>query len=343
MNKYLLHIIVLLLLAFNVRAQDPQYSQFYAAPLYVNPAFTGLTEHHRIVMNVRDQWPALPNAFYSTAISYDRWADDLNSGFGLIATGELAGYGALWKVEVAPCYAYQVVINEEIILRAGTKVGYSTIGLSRGELIFNDQLISEDGNTTVETNILNSRDYLDISAGALGMMEFYWLGFSVNHINTPDRSLLKDGFDDVLPTKLSIHGGAKIPISEINRSKTTSDEDISPAFHYKSQGKFDQLDLGLYYNRNPIVFGIWYRALHLWKRNDPRFANNDAITLLFGVKNPGKFSMGISYDITVSRLGVLNSAGSGEISMIYEMGSEKEAQEKELHCAMRKILIYSGN
>src|SRR5690606_24447259 len=143
------------------------------------------------------------------------------------------------------------------------------------ELIFNDQLISEDGASSVETNILNSRKYLDISTGALGMYKIYWFGFSVNHLNTPDQSLLKDGEESLLPTKVSMHGGAKIPLSQINESKP-SDEDISPAVLYKAQGKFGQLDLGIYYNRNPLVFGLWYRGLQTVKRYEPGFANNDA-------------------------------------------------------------------
>lgn len=28
-----------------LHAQDPQFSQFYAAPLYINPAFTGASEY----------------------------------------------------------------------------------------------------------------------------------------------------------------------------------------------------------------------------------------------------------------------------------------------------------
>jgi type IX secretion system PorP/SprF family membrane protein len=316
-----------LLIPFMGHAQDPQYSQFYAAPLYINPAFTGLTAQHRLVFNFRDQWPALPNAFYSTAFSYDRRFDDLNSGIGLIATGELAGYGSLWKVELAPTYAYEAIINEKIMVRAGVKVGYNTIGLSRSELIFNDQLISEDGATSVESNLLTSRRYVDISAGALGMMEFYWFGFAVSHLNTPDQSLLKDGESSILPTKVSFHGGAKIPLSELDKNKP-SDEDISPAFQYKSQAKFDQLDLGIYYNRNPMVFGMWYRGIQFLKRYEPGFGNNDAITLMFGIKSPEKFSIGFSYDVTISKLGVLNSAGSGEVSMIYEWAVKKKRRKK---------------
>ena len=62
-------ILMILSLGTTVQAQDPQFSQFYAAPLYTNPAFTGLTNQHRFVANVRDQWPGLSNDFLSTSFA----------------------------------------------------------------------------------------------------------------------------------------------------------------------------------------------------------------------------------------------------------------------------------
>jgi hypothetical protein len=43
--------------------QDYQFTQFYAAPVNLNPAFTGNTTQSRLVMNYRNQWTAIPGAF----------------------------------------------------------------------------------------------------------------------------------------------------------------------------------------------------------------------------------------------------------------------------------------
>ena len=52
-----------------VKAQDPQFSQFYAAPLYINPAFTGASEYTRIGANYRNQWPGISGSFVTTSAS----------------------------------------------------------------------------------------------------------------------------------------------------------------------------------------------------------------------------------------------------------------------------------
>lgn len=74
-----------LVLVVNVAfAQDPQFSQYYQAPLYLNPGFTGITPQQRLAINHRIQWPNLPQAFSTYSFSYDIFVDELKSGFGIL-------------------------------------------------------------------------------------------------------------------------------------------------------------------------------------------------------------------------------------------------------------------
>ncbi|MFT4523977.1 MAG: hypothetical protein ACI85F_000118, partial [Bacteroidia bacterium] len=50
-------------------AQDPQFTQFYANPLYLNPAFAGSKRCPRVVMNYRNQWPAISGTFVTYSAS----------------------------------------------------------------------------------------------------------------------------------------------------------------------------------------------------------------------------------------------------------------------------------
>ena len=58
-------------------AQDVQYSQFYANPLFLNPAFAGSTEMARLGVNFRNQWPALDESF----VAYTAYADIFSERF----------------------------------------------------------------------------------------------------------------------------------------------------------------------------------------------------------------------------------------------------------------------
>ncbi|HQK98508.1 MAG TPA: type IX secretion system membrane protein PorP/SprF, partial [Bacteroidia bacterium] len=64
-------------------AQDPQFTQFYANPLYLNPAFAGSGRCPRVGINYRNQWPALKQTYITTSASYDQHFDALNGGVGL--------------------------------------------------------------------------------------------------------------------------------------------------------------------------------------------------------------------------------------------------------------------
>jgi type IX secretion system PorP/SprF family membrane protein len=67
---------VLLFFVFTVASgQDPQFSQYYQSPLYLNPGFTGITNQQRATFIHRVQWPNLPQSFATFAASYDIWVD----------------------------------------------------------------------------------------------------------------------------------------------------------------------------------------------------------------------------------------------------------------------------
>jgi len=46
--------------------QDPQFTQFYANPLYLAPSFAGATQQDRITAVYRNQWPELNNVLSHT-------------------------------------------------------------------------------------------------------------------------------------------------------------------------------------------------------------------------------------------------------------------------------------
>ena len=100
---------------------------------------------------------------------------------------------------------------------------------------------------------------------------------------------------------------------------------ITAAFNFKHQLKWNQLDIGAYYNRNAFVMGLWYRGIPLIKTSS--VSSNDAIIFLVGLKTNGT-KIGYSYDITISKLAG-DTGGSHEISLVYEYPYKKKRRRNK--------------
>ena len=327
MKKWL-YISLLMLIGVNMSAQDSQFTQFYAAPTYLNPAFAGTSVQNRIIANYRNQWPAIPGGFQSYAFSYDHYAPQINSGFGLLATHEKAGSGALRATNIAVQYAYEIRIRRDVFFLPALQFGYSTRNINFSNLVFSDQLIRDNAETTLETANFEPVNFLDVGTGFLLFSTKYWLGGSVHHLNQPNESLFPQVVS-LIDRKYSLHGGYRFRLNGkfYNRSKNY----LVTAFNFKSQGTFSQLDLGAYVELNPMTFGIWYRGLPP-SGNGFGDINQDAVAVLVGFQS-GSYKIGYSYDLTISTLSLGVSSGSHEISFIYDW-----ANKRNIRLAKRRII-----
>ena len=69
---------------------------------------------------------------------------------------------------------------------------------------------------------------------------------------------------------------------------------------------------------------MWYRGIPGLKAYKKGYGNNDALVGLIGYRIDD-LSFGYSYDITISKLAVITSLGSHEISLVYEFNNKKFA------------------
>jgi type IX secretion system PorP/SprF family membrane protein len=299
-------------------AQDPQFSQFYATPTYLSPAFAGTTVQSRFALQCRDQWPSIPGAFVSYNLAADQYLSNLNSGIGILASGDQAGSGALRSTSITLQYAYEIRLKHKVYLRPALQIGYVNHTVDYSRLIFNDQL--ERGGDVSTYDYYDGRKvgYADIGSGLLYFTPKLWLGVALLHMNQGNQSLLQG--ESVVPRAFSMHGGYRFKIRSGGMVHKDA-QSIVGAFNYRSQGKFDQLDIGAYYERDPIFAGVWYRGLPL-KAYRPGYQNNDAISLVAGFK-VGDWRFGYSYDITISRL-ALNSGGAHEITTIFVLADKRK-------------------
>jgi type IX secretion system PorP/SprF family membrane protein len=309
-------------------AQDQQYTQFYAAPMALNPAFAGTSIQSRVATTYRNQWPAIPKAFVSYNFSFDHFVPEIKSGLGLNISHDRAGTGALTFTSVALQYAYEINITRKISIRPAISLGYGSNFLDIDKLTFSDQLArEEDGLTTLDPDrarfAQDPVNYPDFGAGFLVFSDKFWFGAALHHINEPVHSLV--GRESILPRRFSAHGGIRIKISDVGAFSKR--QYIVPAFNYQNQGLFDQLDLGFYYEYDPIVLGLWYRGIPGVKENANSSVNQDAIAVLVGYEI-NNMRIGYSYDLTISSL-TPNSGGAHEITVVMEFASRKSKKKNK--------------
>lgn len=310
-----------------LRAQDPQFSQFYAAPLYINPAFTGASQFTRFGVNYRSQWPNLDASFETFSFYADHYIDKYKSGIGFIITTDREGQQGLKSTNIGFSYAYQLRLGENLVFRPG--VQYNLFNRSAGfqQLVFANQIDPITGSidpsiTDPSVNGQNLRvNFGDISVGGMFYSRRLFLGAAIQHITEPNQSLI--GENSPLPQRLTIHGGYKINIGRgpLRRdlTYTHAERSVTPVFQYKQQGPFTQLDIGAFIHLEPINFGIQYRGVPF--KQFENFPNNEALIFSLGVTT-NNFNIGYSFDYTLSDLSI-DAGGAHEFSLSYFLDFNK--------------------
>src|SRR6218665_347286 len=94
-SKSLGLLILLIVKIHGATAQDPQFTQFYASPLYLNTAFAGAVEGAPVVMDYRNQWPRIYANYNNVTAWGDVYSEDKNSGVGLLLSHDAQGISGL--------------------------------------------------------------------------------------------------------------------------------------------------------------------------------------------------------------------------------------------------------
>jgi type IX secretion system PorP/SprF family membrane protein len=307
-------ILFLITCLFRGYAQDPHFSQFYSNYLYLAPSFAGLTDKNRIAFNYRNQWPEIKYGYQTFSGSFDKFIEKFKSGIGVLIFQDVAGSGKLRTTSLGIQYSFDFNITKTWHMRPGLHFNYTERGIDFNRLLWNDQ-ISASGNAPVSAELVPMEKVgdIDVSTSLLTYSDKFWAGISVDHLLKPNQSLYfyeeEDGNQAKVPIKYSFFGGVKFVRPEhLLRPIPTS---IQLAFLYRQQEQFRQLDLGVYWYHSPLVAGIWYRGIPMYKE----VFNRDAMTVLIGIKSRN-MNIGYSYDFTISKL-VGNTGGAHEVSISY--------------------------
>ena len=302
-------------------AQDAEFSQFYSNPLLLNPAFAGTARGPRVVMSHRDQWPAISGGFVTQAVGYDQQFSSISGGLGLVVMTDQAALNTLETTRITGMYSYQQAISRKLSLRMALEASYQQKQLDWSNLSFGDMIdprwgfIYETQDVPRGENVRN----VDFGAGLLAFTDKFYAGVAGHHLNEPNESLVIGV--SRLPMKITGHAGAKLPLQ---RSVKGVEAWISPNILYRIQGEFQQLNIGTYVSKGPLVAGIWHRGF--FGEN----SNSDALIVLLGVET-SLMRFGYSYDITISELGPA-TGGAHEISLSMKFSTPQRSKFRTVSC-----------
>src|SRR5665213_2727644 len=140
MKKAVLTPFILLFAMGWAKAQDPEFTQTMASPMYFNPAFTGIQQNLRAGLQLRDQWPSVSGGFITTAATADIGFPKINSGVGLMLMRDQAGDGNLTTNSISLTYAYEIKLGPFSNLRLALSPSMFQRTVDFSKLRFGDQI-----------------------------------------------------------------------------------------------------------------------------------------------------------------------------------------------------------
>ena len=303
--------ILLMTTALQVKGQDPEFSQFYANPLYLNPAFTGTSEYQRVVANYRNQWPKQGNTYVTYNFTWDQFVSSIRSGFGVKLMYDRELNGVVNSINTSFLYSYHIKVNDRLFYTMALEAGFIYKQFNTSGLIFPGMIDQETG-TITGTYPLPFEDgqkiFPDFSFGMAGQLDDVYFGAAIHHLTQPDQSIIEGDQVGRLPLKITLHAGTKS--HQFHRGLISREFTLSPNLIYRQQGSFKQINAGIYMKEDWLAFGLWYR--------NNLSVRPDALIAMIGIQKE-KFQFGYSFDFSLSNVAAY-SYGSHEISLTFFFG-----------------------
>ena len=311
-------IIILLILCFEMNAQDAHFSQFYAAPMTLNPALTGLSSYKiKATAQYREQWNSVTMPYVAMQSGVEkRWDTGFNNkiGAGIFLSNYQSGDSQFKNPQIFVSGAFHKGFdnNGNHLLSIGSQFGVVQRSIS-DNLTFNSQFDGSyfDQNINSGETISNPKFvYLD---GSIGIsyahikdeQSSFYSGFSLFHLNRPDISFTSTS--EMLDKRMVLYAGNSLPI---NQRLTLLMQAL-----YMKQGLFTEVNLGAML-RYDLSIKDSDKTLALTLGTTHRFGDAQ---ILIGRLDYNSMSIGLAYDMNFSTLAkASNIRGGYEMVVIYQ-------------------------
>ena len=310
-QKIYFFFILLCLTILKSFGQDAHFSQFYANPLYLNPAFAGTVNCPRFSLNFRDQWPAIPKNFLTFSASYDQHINALHGGLGVLLSADVAGGGMLQTYNAGAMYNFRVRASHSFNLQFALQGNYMFNSLNWDRQLASD-LLNPSAPADIFDGLIERQSQFDAAVGMVGYTPYLYFGLAVHHLLPLKMSSFRYATAK-WGVKWSAHIGGKITIHQKMRTEVNfGDIFLYPNLVFISQGKFHYLHEGFYFSFYPFTVGAWLRH---------NFKNLDALIVSCGVEYKF-FKIGYSYDFNLTKLE--GTGGAHEISLQFTIPCDND-------------------
>ena len=311
--------------------QDPGYTQFYNAPLYYNPAYTGLYSGFRIRFSTRNQDPELETSFRSYHLSADIADRNLpgSGGIGLIFNTDNEGVGFIKNYNLGVSISARVPLSGFVLGQVGIKIAWFQKHIVWNDFVLSEKIKKKYGNIydsgfiRPDANVLNLPDF---AVG--GLVQFInrkgrlsgTVGLSVDHLFEPDESFIPTE-KALLPRRWTGHADVIWSIKGRSGAKTAIKDmlRLNPGVVFQHQGQLNSLQTGV----NATKFGLY---LGLWYKGEFGLLNSNSLAFIGGYRYVFAKDISIkftySYDLPLTGRTTI-SGGAHEISLVLEFSNLK--------------------
>lgn len=334
MKKFAI-IFLFIISASTILAQDMHFSQYYAAPLSLNPAQTGLIKGRlRIGINSKNQWSSVSKPYQTISAYFDMQAMRRKYrkdavGVGILFDADIAGDSRFSTILAGFSLSYikSLTSRNNNFISVGIMPALVQKSIDYSKLYYDSQYNGNSYDPSIdpcEQYRINNFAYFDLSAGIHWFYQqreniSYNAGFAISHFTRPRQGFMNDRHIQ-LDMKYVLYGGSQVKIGY--------KLDLAPSMMLAFQGPYTEAVLGamLKYNRSKSYIDYTSVNLGLYMR----YA--DALIVLAGFEFKN-INFGVSYDVNLSKLRRASIARGGlEFSVSYIYDKNKYKRNRQIPC-----------
>jgi type IX secretion system PorP/SprF family membrane protein len=353
----------LMAFAVHAAAQDPVFSMFYLNKVVLNPAYTGVNRDLKFTSLTRIQWTGLPGKFQTTTASLDVACPSSKLGFGAIFYRDVAGDAFLTKnqgsfnlaahlpARYGSNFPLKFLQGRKFIFSAALNYSIAQKNVNWDNLVFTDQLDQILGivrpsdaplGATEVTNVVH-----DVGAGLLFRSEinkngsYISVGAAGYHLNSPVETFY--GNDVRIPIRWNAHLFMNFRVSRKYSNQVPIFFTVGGNFDRQQALQTLQMGGAFTFGRN-FLLGMWYRNQTFSLPN----INTDAAVINM-VYSTRLFSIGYSFDLTVSKLGIDQTQGTHEFGLsfrfdnVYLCKKKSRLSKADRRCFLQDSKFFKDN